>query len=103
MTNALCRTLARLVPLLIAPTLLGSPTAQPSHRDGPFLIGADISWVQEDEANGAVYYDRGKPQDIFRILKDHGFNAIRLCVFVDPGGLPRQPVTRERRTRLRSL
>lgn len=58
MTNTLCCSLARLVPLLIAPTLLGSPTTQPFHRDGPFLIGADISWVQEDEANGAVYYDR---------------------------------------------
>lgn len=103
MTNTLCRSLARLVPLLIAPTLLGSPTTQPSHRDGPFLIGADISWVQEDEANGAVYYDRGRPQDIFRILKDHAFNAIRLRVFVDPGGLPCQPVSGERRTRLHSL
>jgi arabinogalactan endo-1,4-beta-galactosidase len=61
-----------------------APTTQPFHRTGPFLIGADISWVQEDEANGAVYYDHGQKKDVFEILKDHGFNAIRLRVFVNP-------------------
>jgi len=40
--------------------------------------------VQEDEADAATYYDHGKKEDVFRILKDHGFNAIRLRVFVDP-------------------
>lgn len=33
--------------------------AREVHRVGPYILGADISWVQEDEANGAVFYDRG--------------------------------------------
>ncbi len=40
--------------------------------------------MQEDEANGATYYDQGQEKDIFRILKDYGFNYIRLRVFVNP-------------------
>src|SRR5438067_672751 len=50
----------------------------------PFLIGADISWIPEDEAAGATYVDHGVQRDIVAILKDHGFNAIRLRMFVDP-------------------
>jgi arabinogalactan endo-1,4-beta-galactosidase len=49
------------------------------------MLGADISWIQEDEANGTVYYDRGQREDVFQILKDHGFNYIRLRIFVNPG------------------
>lgn len=75
---------AALASLFLAPLALAAPTTQPFHRSGPFLIGADISWVQEDEANGSVYYDHGQRKDIFQILKDHGFNAIRLRVFVNP-------------------
>jgi arabinogalactan endo-1,4-beta-galactosidase len=64
---------------------IASPATQPVHRSGPYILGADISWVQEDEANGTVYYDHGQRGDVFQILKDHGFNYIRLRVFVNPG------------------
>lgn len=50
----------------------------------PFLIGADISWVPQQEAEGRRFSDRGAERDILAILKDHGFNAIRLRLFVDP-------------------
>ena len=48
-----------------------------------FIIGADITWVQADEAQGAKYSD-GTQSDILEILKRHGFNYIRLRTFVDP-------------------
>ncbi|HEX2669885.1 MAG TPA: glycosyl hydrolase 53 family protein [Polyangiaceae bacterium] len=48
-----------------------------------FIIGADITWVQADEAQGAKYSD-GTRADILQILKRHGFNYIRLRTFVDP-------------------
>jgi arabinogalactan endo-1,4-beta-galactosidase len=48
-----------------------------------YFIGADITWVQADEARGATYSD-GSKRDILQILKDHGFNFIRLRTFVDP-------------------
>jgi arabinogalactan endo-1,4-beta-galactosidase len=70
--------------LAFAPTLFAAPTTEPFHRTGPFLLGADVSWVQEDEANGTTYFDRDQKKDVFEILKDHGFNAIRLRVFVNP-------------------
>jgi hypothetical protein len=48
-----------------------------------YLMGADITFVQADEASGATYSD-GMARDIIQILKDHGFNAIRTRTFVDP-------------------
>ena len=51
---------------------------------GPsYLMGADITFVQADEAAGATYTD-GTPRDVIQILKDHGMNAIRARTFVDP-------------------
>lgn len=50
-----------------------------------FFNGADISTVQEYERFGAKFYDvDGTEADIFTVLKNHGFNAIRLRTFVSP-------------------
>jgi arabinogalactan endo-1,4-beta-galactosidase len=53
-------------------------------RRSDYLLGADISWVQEEEAAGTTYFDAGQEQDILDILKHHGFNAIRLRLFNAP-------------------
>ncbi|MBC7784775.1 MAG: glycosyl hydrolase 53 family protein [Burkholderiales bacterium] len=55
-----------------------------TQRSEVFILGADISWTQEDEAQGAEYYDKGVKKDVVEILRDHGFNYVRLRVFVDP-------------------
>jgi arabinogalactan endo-1,4-beta-galactosidase len=48
-------------------------------------MGADITWVQHDEAYGATYVDTdGVTKDILALLKNHGFNSIRLRSYVDP-------------------
>jgi arabinogalactan endo-1,4-beta-galactosidase len=50
-----------------------------------YALGADISWVQQLEDGGATFKDTdGIKKDIFAILKNHGFNYIRLRTFVDP-------------------
>jgi arabinogalactan endo-1,4-beta-galactosidase len=49
-----------------------------------FMIGADLSWVQQDEDAGTRYLDNGTQKDIFQLFKDHGFNWIRLRTFVNP-------------------
>lgn len=49
-----------------------------------YIIGADISWVQAAEDRGIKYSDNGVQKDILEIMKDHGFNFIRLRTFVDP-------------------
>jgi hypothetical protein len=47
------------------------------------LLGADITFVEADEAAGATCRD-GAVQDIVLLLEHHGMNAIRLRTFVDP-------------------
>jgi len=55
------------------------------YQPGDFILGADISKFQEYEARGVRIYDTdGQQKNIFEILKNHGFNFIRLKTFVDP-------------------
>jgi len=52
---------------------------------GTYHMGADISWVPHDEFYGATYVDTdGVQKDILALLKNHGFNSVRLRTFVDP-------------------
>jgi arabinogalactan endo-1,4-beta-galactosidase len=77
--------MALILPLhLSALAALSLAACAAAPADPPFIIGADISSVQAAEARGIHYSDQGNPKDIFEILKDHGFNYIRLRVFVDP-------------------
>lgn len=53
--------------------------------DNFFAKGGDISWLPQMEASGYTFYnDNGDKQDCFQILKDHGFNTIRLRTWVNP-------------------
>lgn len=50
-----------------------------------YLIGADISKMQQQEESGIAFTDTdGTPKDVLQILKNHGFNFARLRTFVDP-------------------
>jgi beta-galactosidase len=48
------------------------------------MIGADISFLPQLESRGMNFYDRGEKGDAIEILKKHGFNYIRLRIFVNP-------------------
>jgi arabinogalactan endo-1,4-beta-galactosidase len=50
----------------------------------PFILGADITITMEDEYWGANYTDAGQLKSIEQLLKDHGFNFIRIDTFVNP-------------------
>ncbi len=67
---------------------LATMSALPAHaatkRPWPFLIGADVSWIPQDEAEGATYFVDGVQKDPLEILKSAGFNAIKLRLFVNP-------------------
>jgi arabinogalactan endo-1,4-beta-galactosidase len=53
-----------------------------------FMLGADISSVQEAMDAGGRYVDTdGKSKGVLEILANHGFNYIRLRTFVDPNAL----------------
>ncbi|UIJ45024.1 arabinogalactan endo-1,4-beta-galactosidase [Sphingomonas cannabina] len=72
---------------LLALSALSSPlhaARRTGARPGPYMLGADITWIAEDEAAGARYFVGGVQRDPIAILKDAGFNWIRLRMFVDP-------------------
>jgi beta-galactosidase len=48
------------------------------------MLGADISFLPELEARGVKFSDNKGERDAIRILKDHGFNSIRLRIFNNP-------------------
>jgi arabinogalactan endo-1,4-beta-galactosidase len=72
----------------------GSDVSLPHHEGGSagsdaslpsFYLGADISFVQQEEDEGRKVYDTdGTQKDILQILKNHGFNFVRLRTFIDP-------------------
>ena len=48
------------------------------------MLGADISFLPELEAKGMKFSDKGIEKDAIQILKDHGFNYVRLRIFNNP-------------------
>ena len=48
------------------------------------ILGADISFLPSLEEGGRKFTDNGVQKDAIQILKDHGFNYIRLRIFNNP-------------------
>ncbi len=48
------------------------------------MLGADISFLPELEDQGIKFSENGVEKDPILILKDHGFNYVRLRIFNDP-------------------
>lgn len=48
------------------------------------MIGADISWLPEMEAEGKKFYQQGQEMEGIALMKALGFNTIRLRIFVNP-------------------
>lgn len=48
------------------------------------MLGADISFLPELEARGMKFFDKGVEKDAIEILKEHGFNYVRLRIFNEP-------------------
>ncbi len=73
---------------------LRTPTAEQvpaTTRPIDRMIGADISWLPEIEAHAGRFFrdlpairEGGQPVDVIALLKRHGFNYIRLRIFVNP-------------------
>lgn len=66
-------------------TSISLPSYSKDKTDKFFAKGGDISWLPQMEASGYTFYnDNGDKQDCFQILKEHGFNTIRLRTWVNP-------------------
>jgi arabinogalactan endo-1,4-beta-galactosidase len=64
---------------------VASTDGSKSGSEPSFFLGADVSFVQQEEDEGRLFYDvDGTQKDILQILKNHGFNYARLRTFVDP-------------------
>jgi beta-galactosidase len=48
------------------------------------MIGADISFLPQLEARGVKFSDNGKEGDAIEVMKQHGFNYVRLRIFHNP-------------------
>lgn len=68
---------------LVAIFSLSVAVAQ-SSLERPYAVGADISWLQWQEQSGVEFSDGGIKGDALTILRDNGFNYIRLRLFVNP-------------------
>ncbi|EKP0277634.1 glycoside hydrolase family 53 protein [Aeromonas salmonicida] len=72
---------------MMAPSVLAAETVQiqPVKVAADFIKGADLSMLAEVEKHGGKFFDEhGNPQDAMAILKENGFNYIRLRLWVDP-------------------
>lgn len=56
----------------------------PTTRSIDRMIGADISFLPQMEDRGTKFYENGQEKDAILLLRDHGFNYIRLRIFVNP-------------------
>lgn len=65
-----------------------------SEREFTLLKGGDISELSYVEQNGGIYYENGQEKDCIEILKDNGFNIVRLRLYNDPGNPDYTPSNR---------
>ncbi|MBC6611490.1 glycosyl hydrolase 53 family protein [Hymenobacter sp. BT507] len=69
----------------VAQTTSFSPATTTHKKKKPGkMLGADISFLPQLKARGITFTDQGQPKDAIQILKDHGFNYIRLRLFHNP-------------------
>lgn len=70
--------------LLLSLASLGLGGRAAAQSVEPYAIGADVSFLGQAEQNGVVLKDNGVPTPGLEILRNHGYNWIRLRVFVNP-------------------
>jgi arabinogalactan endo-1,4-beta-galactosidase len=71
-----------LMVLLLSAFMLSPVKNKPVRFDK--IMGADISFLPSLEDAGHKFYDNGIEKDALQLLKDHGFNYVRLRIFNNP-------------------
>lgn len=72
---------------MFAIAVIGTAHGQSSARPSA-IVGADVSFLRQMEQSGSSFRDRGVAKPGLQILKDHGYNWIRLRLFNHPETLP---------------
>ncbi len=80
--------LALVLSLVLAASCSGQHDPDdPAPVGSSFVKGADISSVTEMESKGYKFYNKsGQERDLFALMKEIGFDAVRLRVWVNPTG-----------------
>jgi arabinogalactan endo-1,4-beta-galactosidase len=60
----------------------------PTGHGQEYAVGADVSFLGQAERQGVVFKDNGSPTPALEILRNHGYNWIRLRLFHTPKTLP---------------
>ena len=68
----------RLCHILLLSLLVNGVHAQ------PFYFGADLSYVNEMEQCGAVYYENGNPINLYGLFVEKGANLVRFRLWHTP-------------------
>ena len=68
----------------IPQTITSNKNIQTSKKKIGKVLGADISFLPQLEDRGMKFSDKAVQKDAIEILKDHGFNYIRLRIFNNP-------------------
>ena len=79
----------KIITTTLAAVLL-SLAAENLSRGSDFAFGADLSFLKQAEDRGTVFKDGTNAMPGLQIFKNHGYNWIRLRIFVEPvgGNLP---------------
>jgi arabinogalactan endo-1,4-beta-galactosidase len=64
--------------------LLALPLAARTARASDFAFGADLSFLKQAEDSGKAFKDGTNASPGLQIFHDHGYNWIRLRIFVEP-------------------
>ncbi|HUJ29711.1 MAG TPA: glycosyl hydrolase 53 family protein [Candidatus Acidoferrum sp.] len=56
--------------------------------ENSYAVGADVSFLKAAEDGGKVFRDEGQAKPGLELLKDHGYNWVRLRIFNAPKELP---------------
>ncbi len=61
-----------------------NPDQKTFYKWDQFSMGVDLSYVNQVEDYGGKYKDSGQVRDLFRIMKDHGANTVRVRLWHTP-------------------
>ena len=53
-----------------------------------YAVGADVSFLRQAEQQGVVFKENGAAKPVLEMLREHGYNWIRLRLFHTPTDLP---------------
>ena len=78
------RKLYRIALVFSATLLIGTSCTKKVRPINEFMMGVDLSYVNQVEDHGGVYKENGKPVDCFELFRDKGANIVRLRIWNNP-------------------